>query len=123
MCIGDWRLGRLIRAVEGPIVTFGVGLLTINPSMQRVGLTFALAGTGTTVAPLATVSVNGLAFMSLDNGFPYVHFTMATHGDLVTKQWGFQVIGATAYGYYIEYFLPENYLSAALKSFESEYNL
>lgn len=143
MCIGDWRLGRLIKTIITPFDTTAGLNCIILPSRQRVGLTI-MGGSGVELAltfsegggPLPA-AVAGLG--NLDENFPigllidgvdgayltafsgYFHITMATHGELPTKRFVLNTEIQPARGLHIQYTMPEEYLAAALESFKQEY--
>lgn len=143
MCIGDWRLGRLISMNQKAFaLTFGSSLI-LNPNRQRVGVGVYLdqeLDTGfnitTTGGPLPAQTIGNAAlqdFNTLDvaiDGFvgvmlscfsPRFECNLLTHGPLPMHKFTLTVPQNDVVGMVVEYFLPEEYLTAATESFKQEY--
>lgn len=122
MCINDWRLGRLIRS-QAREYSLGVGgTLAIQADQNRVGISFMMAMGAT--ASSVTISVGGVSLVSLAQ-FEQLeaHFTLATHGDLPTRDFIVARRSGTALGSVVEYFAPADYLAAGLREFETLYGI
>ena len=143
MCVGDWRLGRLIKPVITRFNTLGSVNIAYPPNPCRVGITLAqglgaafLSGLSESGGPLpAAVSISG----ELDDAYAFKvlidsndgiiitslalpwHITLATHGALPTRRFSIASVLQDVNGLVIEYFLPEDVLSAALESFKTDY--
>lgn len=122
MCISDWRLGRLVRAISRTEAIQPASDLLIAAVQQRVGISFLL--------PLGTFNVDVVpdADYALDTGFRmstsvgFYHFTVTNHGDLPMRRWTVHNLSViTANVGIIEYFLPEEVLSQAMEELRSVY--
>lgn len=118
MCIGDWRLGRLVRSsAQAFDIATGVGL-TLKPSQQRVGIWFS-----TDETPIASLVAWKLLFTNgsiLSGMYPTGHVlvTLENSGDLCTKGVTVSSQDGNFKGTFTEFFMPEKYLTAALEEFE-----
>lgn len=120
MCIGDWRLGRLVRIKSvtfdptGPRPTF-------TANKQRVGIMF----TGEVSTPLTQFVVLQLGssnFLTFDpSSCGPVLFTLEKHGELPTLEWTVNGNSTVDTVSVTEFFLPENVLSAGIEEFYSKY--
>lgn len=124
MCVGDWRLGRLIRSSIHNIVAPSSGDTLVERNRDRVGLTIATpdALADNTVQVEVELGVfRSWVILTPDNCM--MHITLSTHGDLPTRKWrcGSNLPGID----YIvtEYFLPERVLSDIISRYYSEYKL
>lgn len=123
MCVQDWRIGRLIRAQSSSTV-LGVGqTLTIPSNKQRVGITFDFNDQITAIGSFIEVRVDGNQFTILWSVKPIIHWTVATHGDLSMREISFTTVATGATMGVIEYFLPEEFLTAGLEEFKKEVGL
>ena len=97
--------------------------LTIPANKNRVGITFLQSAVAATT--FMTVDVNGIiSFIVVGGTGPIRHFTLVKHGDLPMAR--FLLTGGSAVtftGLTIEYFLPEDYLTAGLDEFKRRYNV
>jgi len=117
MCIGDWRLGRLVRSVGRTVIPSDGDTDRFGPSRQRVGLTFEVH--------LPTPVVNSACLITFTNGQRLLvgagtnslHVTIATHGDLPTYGFTVDLLTTGVTCTVIEYFAPEEYLQAGLDEF------
>ena len=123
MCIGDWRLGRLIRS-EISFFNISSGInITKQRNPQRVGLTV-----GVIEAPFANTAfiqlmVDDIDFTILPFNRPIFHCTLQTHGDLPTRKFDVGMGSSVVQGAWIEYFMPEEYIQAALEDFRRQYGI
>lgn len=146
MCVGDWRLGRLIRIQQTNWNTTGSVALSLAANPQRVGVMCALRQNPVQTISISTSGFNGLVdytesgaltpnfavTMTVDSKAlcvltpynPMQFMTLATHGDISTRAMGITLLGSTnAVGTWTEFFLPEDVLRTALESLRSEYKI
>lgn len=114
MCVGDWRLGRLIRSVGTSYNLAAAATFTVKPSLQRVGFLIHDVNAGTLTFP----DGQQMQFGSFAN---WVDLSILRHGDLVTKQIIITAGGSGLGQGFTEFFMPEDYLTAALEAFKHEY--
>jgi len=110
MCVGDWRLGRLIRSRGNHLVPIGNIIGTLPRNQQRVGVTFC-AFPSTEVFTLA-VRYGGVETFTVGQFITTAlvqHYTIVEHGDLPMQEF-LCVVGAGGTVEVIEYFLPEDAL-------------
>lgn len=121
MCLQDWRLGRFIRSVPHPLSGVGVSiLLTANP--QRVGLLATIAQGPAVGTDSLAIIVDSKTIFSVDaNADSHFFATIATHGDLPMKAISILANMGALNVSVTEFFLPEEYLAAAMEQFKSEY--
>lgn len=115
MCLGDWRLGRMVRAVGRTAVTnAGTGLLTIPGNPQRVALSLGGTAAGDNIF-LQQIGSDVINQTLVVNGtVPLWHISLLTHGDLPTKALTiFQSGVAGSNVSWIEYYMDENVLAKA----------
>lgn len=143
MCIGDWRIGRLITTQMTRFNTAGASKTTYNQNRQRVGFgvyidigidisinanesggplpaAVTIAGDLTDLTGLK-ISVNGNAGIRVNYMKPEWMITLETHGSLPMQKFVLTADQNDITGLVIEYFMPEEYLSACLEQFQSEY--
>ena len=120
MCIGDWRLGKLV-TVRVANTTLSIGAtLDIPANPNRVGL--MLAGTQASTTSAVKISTDGVFFDSMKSGEFLRLYTLQTHGLLPTL--AIRVTGAAASAAEVgvtEFFMPAEYIQTALESYRSEY--
>lgn len=122
MCISDWRIGRLITSVTHNLATMVTPSIILPPNRQRVGVSFFGLGFSDVNDPDFLVTMPDGSLIAINRGLPYLHLTLQSHGDLPTRQFTITDPSDSDNGTVIEYFMPEQYLSAALDSFRREYN-
>lgn len=123
MCIGDWRLGRLIRS---QVFAWDTNILNPQPipaNNARIGLTICGTTMSATITAGHAIRFEGIKTFYLNPNNAFVHLTLETHGDLVTKACDIIATTTTASGSWIEYWMPEKYLAAALEMFNSQYGI
>lgn len=122
MCVGDWRLGRLIRSQVTSVAHASVSSLIALPNKDRVGILLGYSSGTISVNNSVAISVNDtLAFM-IGGGKPVLMLSMRDHGDLVCQKFSAAMIGAsTGQVSFTEFFLPESYLAAGLAEFNRTY--
>ena len=110
MCVGDYRLGRLVRIQIFDEVITSPNEVLFPANMNRVGVSI-FAPDSSSVQINWDVIISGTrGFLMLTTMEP-LHFTLLTHGDLPTKSFVvFASIGDTQIQV-IEYFLPESVLA------------
>ena len=120
MCIGDWRLGRLIRSkITTANLTTGMSI-SIPADHNRVGVIAGIGNQQSLLSTYARLSVDGTVIFFLGNGIPAATFTLATHGELPTRAFSIVSIGATTIASFVEFFMPEEYLAAGLEEYKRE---
>jgi hypothetical protein len=122
MCIGDWRLGRLVRSHGREIVIPNGSTISIKPDQTRVGLLLSAPVAEIALGGSCDIMVAGVSVGTLQSIFASLYFSMALHGDLLTKQFDLTAVGADEDVGITEWTMPEEYLTAALESFQSEYS-
>ena len=123
MCIGDWRLGRLITTQATPFdVAAGTGL-SYGANSNRIGYMISVR----VATPSVNTSVLGTfsdgTIMTLGQGEPNQLVTLEKHGRLPTYALVLSLHTALAVGTVTEFFMPAEYLAAALESFRSQYSI
>jgi len=120
MCIGDWRLGRLIRRkITTANLTTGLSI-SIPEDRQRVGVIAGIGSQQALLTSYARVLVDGTVILFLGNGVSSATFTLVTHGELPTRPFSIVSVGATTIASFVEFFMPEEYLSAGLEEYIRE---
>lgn len=120
MCVQDWRIGRLIRTqITAHTLVVGTPFL-IPANKQRVGLSLASGTPSGAPTVLIQVLHDGILYGMLWNSYIHHHITVSTHGDLPMKSAELRALVANAAIGVIEYFLPEEFLSAGLEEFKRE---
>lgn len=123
MCIGDWRLGRLIRS-EAKTFTPGIGgIVTLGRNMQRVGLLVSSQSVLNITTQNIQIAVDGIIVGLLTLGEHQRLYTFLEHGDLSTRSWTITTPVAANVVSTVEFFLPEKYIAAALEEFERSLRL
>ena len=124
MCLGDWRLGKLIRATTFTGSIASNGTLTINADPCRVGIHFGGNSVNQPSAGLVQFAVDGVFFAQPDQAQLSETITLANHGDLPTRQWTITNKTGATYTYsYTTLILPEDYIRQAMDQLKSEYKL
>jgi hypothetical protein len=123
MCLGDWRLGRMIRSYR---TKNGINAtpVTYNKNAQRVGIQFSADATDIQLAAY-DLTINGFNIWSSSNQISTSPiFTLVNAGELPTLEWVITVVGGNLMTIsVVEWFLPESVLQTALESIQSEYKL
>lgn len=123
MCVGDWRLGRLMRS-QTTVQTPGIaGNATLPRNPQRVGLMIGVQSTLAIAAQQPVVSVAGVVVLWMRAGENHAMFTMLEHGDLTTRDWSVLTPAAATPISFTEFFLPEEVIAAALEEFKRSLSL
>ena len=112
MCLGDWRLGRLIRAVPRNLVIAPATIGFIERNPQRVGITFSSFPNALNLMTIAFMDGSTvLGQIGNLEGIQLVqHLTIVEYGDLVQMR----LRGSCNAGFNIdivEYIVPESALS------------
>lgn len=120
MCISDWRLGRLIVSQAKAWSIADASTLVLPSNRQRVGLLLshntiltATAGYIATFEHGTVLAINGIKLDRM--------LTIVEHGSLVQERVTISQGSASVAGTFTEFLLPEEYLSAGLDQFISEY--
>lgn len=121
MCLHDWRAGRLIRR-QVSTANISITPFTIPQDNTRVGLMISVIS-AMTFGQAASITVDGVLASGLTIGASVYDVSLATHGDLPTREHIVSVIAALTDIGVIELFMPEDYLSAGLNEFISHYSL
>jgi hypothetical protein len=120
MCMGDWRLGRLIRhQVTAWSTGAGTGL-TILPNQQRVGISITIATLSVTTATVV-LSIDQIAANLMSNNVPFRHLTLLDYGQLPTRRFDVAAGVGTASGVWIEYFAQEDMLAIPFEELKRIY--
>lgn len=121
MCIGDWRLGRILTSVPRIVSIANGGTFTLPPSEQRVGVMF-IPDSAVLQGSAQNILSNGVIVGTMGLVPIAVIFTLKDNGDLPTRQFEIvnAVAGAVTWGV-TEWFLPEDVLQSGLESWQSEY--
>lgn len=123
MCIGDWRLGRLIRT-NAYSQTPGIGgTYTVRANPQRVGLTIQSFQTTTILVQSPSIAVDNVTVVFLPPTNTIFHCTFLAYGDLPTRKFDITTPGAATVLGIIEYTLPEEFIAAALEEFKRSLRL
>ncbi len=107
MCVGDLRLGRLVRTVITDIEIANPDEVLFPANQNRVGVTIFAPND-------SSVQINWDVLQSQTNGFFAIttmeplHFTLLTHGDLPTKSFVIFANIANTQITVMEYFLPDS---------------
>lgn len=122
MCVGDWRLGRLVRSVvSNQSISAGVNAV-LAANRQRVGVLVSMGGSATIAATMTTrIQVDGLDVCFLGSGQLSRLFTVQESGDLPTKQFTIVRGNIDFTACFVEFFLPEEVLSAGIEQFRSQF--
>jgi hypothetical protein len=123
MCVGDWRLGRMIRANYGLRLVLAGQISVINANPQRVGIDFNLCYDSPNNASDLLVGPSGNWMWSSSGLQGPPEFRLTKHGHLVQESFTvFNPAAGDVNFTYIEYTLPEDVISAAVQQFQSEYS-
>lgn len=117
MCLGDWRLGRLIRSYTHVHTLATTESTSIGANPQRVGLIFGAFIPPSILGANLRISVDGIGMTALTNGTTTVKFTLANDGDLSTRSWTVLCNGATTAIGITELTMPEQYINAGIQEF------
>lgn len=121
MCVGDWRLGRLIRTQFTRVSLAGFALTNIQANPQRVGI---FIGDVTTTAAASTPSAldfGGTTMFSFCGESGPLLITMATHGDLSTRAFSVRAGSIGLACTFAEFILPEEVIAQALEDVMGNY--
>jgi hypothetical protein len=120
--MNDWRIGRMIAAVSKNWDTPSSTNLVYPANRQRVGL---LIGTSIVCSATTgiTITFSGGAVIALYAAQPPLRLSLAEHGLLVQQGFTIAVAFGATTGSVTEFIMPENYLSAGLEQFRSEYKM
>lgn len=124
MCVGDHRLGRLIRSRARVLTLDALTNHEVVPrDPNRVGLILASSnGVSFQATPddFAPTNANGIRIIS---GFPQT-FTLIGHGDLPTRRWLARESSAASgpVVMIIELFLPADTLNKSPDAIKSDYH-
>lgn len=121
MCVSDWRLGRLITFQQTLWDDGSSKGQTYLPNMQRVGILFGSVDGDLTLPAYSKIQIDGVDHTEVGTGHPDVFYTLEKHGLLVTRKFTISPIATGSKGSVIEFFLPEAYIAACIKSFDNEY--
>lgn len=115
MCVGDYRLGRLIKTVHSqPLLT--AGLFTVIPANeQRVGLWIGNSVSGTTLVYYDSPTLGDAALQQVLAGSDPYYVTLAEHGNLPTIRHSMTISGAAFVVAVVEFFLPEDVIQGFLE--------
>lgn len=122
MCIEDYRLAQFITTNIFSFVIGGSGPSGVNKSRQRVGLTITLGGSVALSTAVVEVRCNDITVAQLNSTVPWRHVTINTNGNLPMQKFTVHAVTGTPTVTFIEYILPERYLSTLPDGFESKYN-
>jgi hypothetical protein len=122
MCVGDYRLGRLIRSVVRSVNTSATASTTILASPQRVGIIFGISENAFINTRSVGITVDGFDGFHISGNHPYLAFNMLEHGDLPTRKFVVSSLGSTAIFICVEQFLPEEALNIPLEDILRSYN-
>lgn len=114
MCVADYRIARLVRAVPmRELVSGGGATFDIPANKQRVGITFfskSIFG----ASLFLQLQEDGIfrSFLHLDLSDDMFHFTVQLNGDLPARAWRLENtdVGDSDCTW-IEYYLPEQALA------------
>lgn len=122
MCFMDWRIGRLIRSKTTTIATNGSGVFTLAANASRVGLTVWCSANGFGCQILSDGIATGPVLGGSQSSVLPNHITLATHGDLPTRQLNIvSQQGAADTVVFTEYFAPEAVLALGLEQIREQY--
>lgn len=121
MCVGDWRLGRLVRSVHSTWIISGSGNLVLPANPQRVALSVSLTTAHASALTWANLAVGSTPLTVIPLNDSHFHITLLTHGDLVTKSFTISQGSNASTGSWVEYLLPEGMLTEALETFRRQY--
>lgn len=117
MCMSDWRLGRLIRTVGSFQTVANAGTMVIGTNRDRVGIIISIDVSSTASVTRVSIDVDGLRAMSLSTTNPQVIYTLASHGDLPTRQFTMTAQGTGFNIGVLELIAPEKMIDAAIEEF------
>jgi hypothetical protein len=121
MCIGDWRLGRLIKTVLTPWDLTASINLSIPASRQRVGLIVSGSSIFSAASTYFILNCNGVAFLNMTQQSHIFRATLADDGDLPMQAWSLTFGSFAGTGMWSEMFLPEEILTQALEGYMRQY--
>ena len=119
MCVGDWRIGRLIRSNINYLAAAASATVSVPASMQRVGIEFANGTFASNDLAAVHISTGGSILYYMSNGVGRIRLTMKDDGDMPTRAWTI-TNGSTSSGNIaiVEYFLPEEVIQAGIEEFK-----
>lgn len=110
MCVGDYRLNRLVRWVRTNRSVAAGGEQILPPDQQRVAVAFFNSTTDIHFS-FGSAAVSGISPLADDRYSGNVLITLQQHGDLPSKAWFAEPdVGASSIEIW-EAFLPERFLS------------
>ena len=121
MCVGDWRLGRLIRSQTFDWDTNVLSPQPIAANPNRVGLSVSGHTLSSTVTAGHRLRSEGKVIRYLLATTSFYHLSLWEHGDIVTKAFDIAVSTTVAVGTWTEYWLPEEVLQAGIEEFKRTY--
>lgn len=119
----DWRVGRLVRSVITTANVLGDDI-DLRANQQRVALIVSCQAVDLVVNnDTIRIDVDTKTIISQFASFGPIYLSITSHGDLVTRAINVgTILGSIALSV-TELLMPEDYLAAGLKEFESQYNL
>lgn len=117
MCLGDWRLGRVIRHQITNIPNSNATFQLCPANNQRVAVNIAITGINIASTFFVDVQIESLLVFHLTSNLNYVHYDITQYGDLPTKAVNMVSTLSTGTIAVIEWFLPEDVLSAGIEEF------
>jgi len=122
MCVGDWRLGSIIRSVPRSLSLTNAQTLTLGKNSERVGV--AIMSNVQSGSNQLSITIDGVGTFSIGSSTAQTQYkaTLQSDGDLPMRQWILTGASVAAYaGLLIEYFLPRNVIGAVLEEFKRQY--
>lgn len=117
MCVGDYRLGRLVRARFFRVLSAIPSSRVIPRDPDRVGIAWYLNDVATAYTVAIESEIGNVNIFSFPATVNKLEFFMPIHGDLPTKQFTMiDSVGGVAFTW-IEWTLPD----AALRSYLEEF--
>lgn len=121
MCLGDWRLGRLIKSVPRNQVVVGPATFDIPHNNQRVALQiYTDAGTILGGNGMSIFRGTTLVYLISPVGGPF-YVDLKDHGDAPVHKYTCDPGANTVTVMIVEWFLPEPVLNEALECLQREY--
>lgn len=114
MCVGDLRLGRLIKAIPKQLTITATVWTTIPADQQRVGLWIGLPVTGTVLIQLTPGALTNGSIRQNNTHHGIYFVSLYEHGNLPTLSHDVTITGAVHNLAIVEFILPEAALQAFL---------
>jgi hypothetical protein len=122
MAVGDWRAGRLVRAVLTQSTVVNATSVSLPAARQRVGLAVEVVGSQIPATGSVTITAKGVSIAALVTARQFRKWTMIDDGELPTFDWLFSnSTGGTIVLATVELFVPESYLAQNLDSYARMY--